>query len=340
MEILFVIAAIWFVVALVANLRRRAARKAAEVVHWSLDPHSGMVVPCGMAKVGEAGILSDDLEEVTCPGCLDLARRLAEGEPTPEFPGSIPRRKSRKKRNTADWPDLLDREDVLVVDVETTGVGGRAEVVEVGIIDTTGAERLHVLSMPRGRMQGGAADKHGLTRDVLRKRDAQPWPDVHDAVVEAVDGAAVVLAWNATFDERLLRQTAERHGLEFPDLPWRDAQADYGGRKALVVAAVDSGLTVADAHGALVDARMTLEIMRAAGKRKRRGPNRDKCAPHRWQLPDHGAEALTCEECGRYLEAGDQAEHAMPGIRANIAKRHGVTEADVRRRLSHSDWQV
>ena len=99
MEILFVIAAIWFVVALVANLRRRAARKAAEVVHWSLDPHSGMVVPCGMAKVGEAGILSDDLEEVTCPGCLDLARRLAEGEPTPEFPGSIPRRKSRKKRN-------------------------------------------------------------------------------------------------------------------------------------------------------------------------------------------------------------------------------------------------
>ena len=86
-----------------------------------------------MAKVGEAGILSDDLEEVTCPGCLDLARRLAEGEPTPEFPGSIPRRKSRKKRNTADWPDLL-------------------------------------------------------------------------AVVEAVDGAAVVLAWNATFDERLLRQ--------------------------------------------------------------------------------------------------------------------------------------
>ena len=82
-----------------------------------------------MAKVGEAGILSDDLEEVTCPGCLDLARRLAEGEPTPEFPGSIPRRKSRKNRNTADWPDLLDREDVLVVDVETTGVGGRAEVV-------------------------------------------------------------------------------------------------------------------------------------------------------------------------------------------------------------------
>ena len=159
------------------------------------------------------------------------------------------------KRNTQDWPALLDRDDVLVVDTETTGLGKTAEVVAVGIVDTTGKVRLHVLSMPQSRMPREASDVHGLTRAVLRKRDAQPWPEVHAAVVEVLTAADVVLAWNAPFDERLLRQTAERHGLAFPDLQWRCVMRDYGG-KALVVAAVDVGLTVSAAHGALTDVEM------------------------------------------------------------------------------------
>ena len=112
--------------------------------------------------------------------------------------------------------------------------------------------------MPQSRMPRDASDIHGLTRDVLRRRDAHPWPAVHDTVVDAVAGAAVVLAWNAPFDSRLLRQTAERQGLAFPELPWRCAQRDYGGRKALVVAAVEVGLTVSDAHDAVTDVRLVL----------------------------------------------------------------------------------
>ena len=62
-------------------------------------------------------------------------------------------------------------------------------------------------------------------------------------------------------------------------------------------------------------------------------------APHRWLLPDHGADALTCEECGRYLKAGDQVNGAMPSIIANIANLHNVPEADVLHRLSHPAWK-
>ena len=85
-----------------------------------------------------------------------------------------------------------------------------------------------------------------------------------------------------------------------------------------------------------------LDILRAqpaARKPKRqRARKRNKCAPHRWLLPDPGADALTCEVCGRYLAAGDQAPAAMPGIIANIATLNGVTEADVQGRLSHPGW--
>ena len=71
--------------------------------------------------------------------------------------------------------------------------------------------------------------------------------------------------------------------------------------------------------------------MPAARKR-----NSNKCAPHRRLLPEHGADALTCEECGRYLKAGDQVNGAMPSIIANL---HNVPEADVLHRLSHPAWK-
>ena len=55
-------------------------------------------------------------------------------------------------------------------------------------------------------------------------------------------------------------------------------------------------------------------------------------------MPNHGADALTCEKCGRYLKAGDQVYGAMPSIIANIANLHNVPEADVIHRLSHPAW--
>ena len=62
----------------------------------------------------------------------------------------------------------------------------------------------------------------------------------------------------------------------------------------------------------LTDAKRTVDVMRAMPASRKRKRNSHKCAPYRWLLPDHGADALTCEECGRYLKAGDQVNGAMP----------------------------
>ena len=84
-----------------------------------------------------------------------------------------------RKPGIAELRPLLNRPDVLVVDVETTGFGDRAEVLGVALVDTAGRVRLDTVSMPQGRIPADASNVHGLTRVRLRSMGARPWPEVH-----------------------------------------------------------------------------------------------------------------------------------------------------------------
>ena len=125
---------------------------------------------------------------------------------------------------TTDWPELLDRPDVLILDSETTRLG---EIVEIAIIDTTGEAGLDRLVLPVGRISAGAASVHGITRDMLRAADAQPWPATHARAVRLLRAASAVLIYNADFDRDMLEQTAARHGRRFPRLAARYAMREY-----------------------------------------------------------------------------------------------------------------
>ena len=177
----------------------------------------------------------------------------------------------------AQWEAILDQDDVLILDTETTGLGARAEIVEIVMLDTTGAIRFEALSMPVGRIPREASDIHGLTRAALQREGARPWPEIHPDVVSVLSGAAIVVAWNAPYDSRLLSQAAERHNLLVPDLPWLDLLADYriirpGGRHRLTDAADRESVSPGTAHRALGDCRTVLSVMRAvAGRRDAHG---------------------------------------------------------------------
>jgi DNA polymerase-3 subunit epsilon len=127
----------------------------------------------------------------------------------------------------AGWSDLLDRADVLILDTETTGFGDKAEVLEVAILDTTGAVRFESLSMPEGEIPSAASHIHGLTKEELEREKAPAWPDIHGEVSRLLANASVVLAWNASYDRRMLNRTAERHRLTWPDITWRDLLGEY-----------------------------------------------------------------------------------------------------------------
>lgn len=179
------------------------------------------------------------------------------------------------------WRALLDRCDVLILDTETTGFSKAAEVIEIAILDTTGAVRFEALSMSVGSIPAAASDVHGLTRAALRKAGAPAWPEYHDAVARLFRGAALVRAYNAEYDARLLEQTAARHNLRWPPVTLRCVMEAYAehrgvpGRKGgyrnhkLQDALAYEGASVAGpAHRARGDTLATLAIMRVIAGRK------------------------------------------------------------------------
>ena len=179
----------------------------------------------------------------------------------------------RRPHRPDDWATLLDRTDVLIVETRNTGGGGRAEVIAVTALDTTGAIRFAALSLPAGRIQVGAAAAHGLTCDVLRGAGALPWAELHDDLARLLEGASAVLAWDSAHDRRMLEQTARRHGLTLPTICWRDLSVDYerllyaGGSLATV--AERHGVCDADLPRAGTDCRRMLAILRKLSQTRR-----------------------------------------------------------------------
>ena len=189
-------------------------------------------------------------------GAWDVALHLLRGTPA-------------RPLRTSEIPALLDREDVLVLDTETTELGTLAEVIEVAIIDTTGALRLSALSMPSGRIWPDAVEIHGLTEARLRAMGARPWPAVHPELAAVLSGARHVLAYNADFDARVLKQTAARHRLPLPAVRWGDVRAAYtqarlGREYSLADAMRQEGLEwEGSQHRAEADCRPLLAVIRA-----------------------------------------------------------------------------
>jgi DNA polymerase-3 subunit epsilon len=120
--------------------------------------------------------------------------------------------------------DLLEQPlagaEFLAVDTETNGLGGDAcELTEVGAVLVGGGE-LHErwasvvrVNLPLRR---GIQRFTGITQAMV---DAAPEPDVVlSGLLSRLEGR-VMVAHNASFDRRVLRQACERIGLEWPEPP-------------------------------------------------------------------------------------------------------------------------
>ncbi|MGQ6371259.1 3'-5' exonuclease [Serratia sp. IR-2025] len=169
------------------------------------------------------------------------------------------------------------RDNCLILDTETTGLGDDAEIVEISLIDTSGEILLNTLIKPRSVIPASATAIHGITNEMVAT--APSWPDVYSRFYQLISGRKIVV-YNSDYDTRLLDQTNEDWGLTEPSYIERPefecamlAYAGFYGQKSdrggykwqkLTAAAEQQGVIIEGTpHRALSDCLTTLGVIKA-----------------------------------------------------------------------------
>lgn len=187
-------------------------------------------------------------------------------------------------RNQAiDWAKaILGNDDVVILDVESTGLTIYDEVVQIGIIDLSGNVLFESLIKPKlVQLTEEATAVHGITRDMLK--DAPTFDDIMDEVLGVLNGKTAV-AYNAPFDRRIMYQsfsphviTDSRHPIANMTLYWEclmekyaqffgDWVSDERRYKWVSLASacdIEGVVFGAPAHTAVGDCLASLEIIKA-----------------------------------------------------------------------------
>jgi len=108
------------------------------------------------------------------------------------------------------WAREVITKNVVFLDTETTGLGG--EVIELAIVDGAGHVRFNGRFKPQREIEPGAAAVHGLTADILA--GAPDWADCYNEIRGILEGAELVLIYNAEFDVGRLWLTCRLRDLE------------------------------------------------------------------------------------------------------------------------------
>lgn len=158
--------------------------------------------------------------------------------------------------------------EYLAVDVETNGRGGNAcELTEIGAVLVGGGE-LHdtwsTLVRPQMPLARGIQRFTGITQAMVN--GAPPPEDVLPRVAELLEGR-VLVAHNAAFDRRVLRQAFQRAGLKWPRPPvvctiaMARRFAPLVRERKLAALADSLGISVDEVHRALPDATTCARIL-------------------------------------------------------------------------------
>lgn len=169
--------------------------------------------------------------------------------------------------------DMLKTNDYVVLDTETTGLE-RGEVVQIGIVESTGKILFDVLVKPVEPIPMDATRIHGITNEMVE--DSPDFRLIVPHIREALAGRNVVV-YNAVYDRKMLHQSAEAAGIEKTDWKmisnwfcameafaeiygdWNSYRQSYRWQK-LSTACHYYRVPVQNAHTALADAQMTLEV--------------------------------------------------------------------------------
>lgn len=158
--------------------------------------------------------------------------------------------------------------ELLVVDTETNGLGGEAcELIEVGVVLVGGGElheRWSSLVRPSAPLRPSIRRLTGIRQEMVD--DAPSLEEVLPELMGRLEGR-VLVAHNAPFDRRVLRQSCERIGLPWPQPPslctaaLARALLPLQRERRLGALADALGIEIAVAHRALADAETCARVL-------------------------------------------------------------------------------
>jgi len=136
----------------------------------------------------------------------------------------------RARTGATQWAkDLLSTDPSwwVILGTETTGLGDTDEILQVAAIDGAGNVLLdNVLIKPTKSISESASRIHGITDETVK--DAPSFMDVWKEIEPVIYGKLLII-YNASFDIRMMQQSAIACGvaiLEFP-CDWNDAMDQY-----------------------------------------------------------------------------------------------------------------
>ena len=181
------------------------------------------------------------------------------------------------------WARGMVQRDFVVLDLETTGLAHDDEAVSIGIIDNQGNVLLDTLLRHEKQSHPKAQDTHGISWAMTRNapRFTKVWP----ALIELTQDKFLVI-YNANYDIRIIEQMMRRYKIDALSVfrgdascamnvfakfygAWNDYRQSYTWQK-LTTAANHLGINTKGAHGAAVDALITLRVIEGMAKAKLR----------------------------------------------------------------------
>lgn len=103
---------------------------------------------------------------------------------------------------------LKNKDDYVILDVETTGLDSDDEIIEISIIDIDGNTLLNTYVDTDKEINYSAYEVHGITKDDIK--DSPNFQDIIKDIDKAIFNKKV-LAYNSAFDVRLLRQSGYKN---------------------------------------------------------------------------------------------------------------------------------
>lgn len=169
------------------------------------------------------------------------------------------------------WASLILNGSAVILDSETTGIRTDDEIVELAVVNLQGKKIVNSLFQTQRPIPASATKVHRITNRMVH--NARTFPQIWDELMTFLQKREIII-FNADFDLRMLRQTAQHYNLPIPELRvhclMKRVSNYIGGAKgqySLKAACYHFGIEQEEAHRALPDTLVTLAVLQALAAR-------------------------------------------------------------------------